>query len=76
MIFDSERNLFNPVNTYLLTYSNSQEGDGGTSNMIDFCSNGFKQRGTHADMNQHGIDYVYMAFADIPLKYANAVGVF
>ena len=44
--------------------------------MIDFCSNGFKQRGTHADMNQHGIDYVYIAFADIPLKYANAVGVF
>ena len=76
MMFDSERNLFNPVNTYLLTYTNSAEGDGGTSNMIDFCSNGFKQRGTHADMNQHGIDYVYMAFADIPLKYANAVAVF
>ena len=76
MIFDSERDLFNPVNNYLLSYTNSAEADGGTSNLIDFCSNGFKQRGTHADMNQHGIDYVYIAFADIPLKYANAVGVF
>ena len=76
MIFDSERDSFNPVSTYLLTYNNAAEGSAPSSNAIDFCSNGFKQRGSHADMNSNGQDYVYMAFADIPLKYANAVGVF
>ena len=76
MVFDSERDSFNPVSTYLLTYNNAAEGSAPSSNAIDFCSNGFKQRGSHADMNSNGQDYVYMAFADIPLKYANAVGVF
>ena len=76
MVFDSERDSFNPVSTYLLTYNNAAEASAPSSNAIDFCSNGFKQRQTHADMNSNGQDYVYMAFADIPFKYANAVGVF
>ena len=72
MMFDNKRDTDNPVTTYLLTYSNAQEGSAPSSNAVDFTSSGFKQRQTHADMNSNNVEYVYLAFAETPLKYANA----
>ena len=39
---------------------------------IDFVANGFKIRTAAADMDGAGFDYIYMAFAEQPFKYANA----
>jgi len=39
---------------------------------LDFLSNGFKARGTNADLNTNSATYIYMAFAEAPFKYANA----
>ena len=43
----------------------------GNANAIDFLSNGFKCRDNANEINQ-GDTYVYMAFAEVPFKYANA----
>jgi len=39
---------------------------------IDFLSNGFKIRATGSDMNNSSYFYLYWAFAETPLKFANA----
>ena len=43
----------------------------GAYTTIDFLSNGFKMRSTSAYYNANEI-YIYMAFAEMPFKYANA----
>ena len=42
-----------------------------TSN-LDILSNGFKWRGSSNDTNGSGNEYIYLAFAERPYKYANA----
>ena len=55
--------------TLLATVNNAEE----TNREMDFTSNGFKQRdATSGDLNDDGVTYIYMAFAEIPFKYANA----
>ena len=39
---------------------------------IDFVSNGFKLRTTDIYANANGFNFIYMAFAENPFKYANA----
>jgi len=39
---------------------------------IDFLSNGFKQRNTNGTNNGNGYNYIYIAFAEVPFKFANA----
>ncbi len=39
---------------------------------FDFVSNGIKIRNTTSDLNSSIYDYVFMAFAEHPFKYANA----
>jgi len=39
---------------------------------IDFLSNGFKIRGQNAGSNASGETHIYMAWAESPIKYANA----
>ena len=39
---------------------------------IDFLSNGFKLRGTDSSQNTDGSTYIYMAWAEMPFKYATA----
>ena len=39
---------------------------------IDFLSNGFKLRGTDSSQNTDSSTYIYVAFAEMPFKYANA----
>ena len=47
------------------------EADAGNRN-IDFLSNGFKIRDTDPDTNASGGDYMFLAWAHTPFKYANA----
>jgi hypothetical protein len=50
--------------------SNAEYSSGGGG--IDILSNGFKVRGTSANYNGSGNTIFYMAFAEMPFKYANA----
>ena len=47
-------------------------GEAHASYAWDILSNGFKIRATNASGNTSGGYYMYMAFAESPLKYANA----
>jgi hypothetical protein len=37
---------------------------------IDFVSNGVKLRSNASMSNQSGINFIYMAFAEMPFKYS------
>ena len=39
---------------------------------LDLTSTGFKLRATTNHTNESGVEIVYIAFAEIPAKYANA----
>ena len=70
-IFDSTRNTHNVVNTYLRWGRTSVEADG-TTQHLDFLSNGFKISGTFGgDINGDGENCLYMAWGDVPFKYNN-----
>ena len=70
-MYDNTRNPFNVVSQYLYAnLSNTEPSDG----KVDFVSNGFKQRSpsSYTDDNASGSNYIYMAFAEAPFKFANA----
>ena len=76
-IVDKARNPFNVVDKKLNANSEQEENDSSTigvsgANDFDFLSNGFKTRSTNAGTNTSGDTYIYMAFAEMPFKYANA----
>jgi len=62
---------YNPANNGLLANSNLTESTLGTSHPTDLLSNGFKFRNTEGGFNGSAT-YLYMAFAEMPFKYANA----
>ena len=65
-LYDNSRNTFNPVTRSFRANSTNAEATG-SSIIVDFLSNGFKQRsGNFTDSNQSGHSYVYMAFAEHP----------
>jgi len=68
-IFDTSRDPYNVVGQYLQTNTAGAEG---TATACDFLSNGFKVRVTSNFINTSGDTYMYAAFAENPLKYANA----
>jgi hypothetical protein len=71
-IIDNHRpNEFNPANNGLLANSALTESTLGTSHPTDLLSNGFKFRNTEGGFNASAT-YIYMAFAEMPTKYANA----
>ena len=55
----------------LILAPNDTLSDQGSWNM-DFLSDGFKIRDTSATVNGDGAEYIYLAFAEWPFKYANA----
>jgi len=83
VIYDNKRTPFNDNtgDTSNPLYANNaapegERGNGttdisGNANAIDFLSNGFKLR-DNADEINSAETYIYMAFADQPIKYANA----
>ena len=71
-VFDNVLNPFNAVNTMLLADTSGDTSAGGTSDNLDFLSNGFKIRDNSSGRNTNGGTYIYMAFAEQPLKFSNA----
>jgi len=75
-IWDNTRELVNPVGIYLLANGSNADGSSEASSYFDFLSNGFKLRANNSDFgegNTSGNSYIYMAFAEAPFKFANAV---
>ena len=73
LIKDSERSPYNPAESYVYADKTSAAEDGGNSiRHIDFLSNGFKFKGHSSELNEITKEYIYMAFAETPFKYANA----
>lgn len=73
VLFDSARSPTNPVEEgqELNPDDSTAEGSSGTD-CFDFLSNGFKLRRTGDVFNTSGYNYIYLAFAEQPFKYANA----
>ena len=69
-LLDSTRDVDNPAAARILPNLNFAEG---SSNTIDFYSNGFKLLRTDAGENGSGVNYVYMAFAEQPLVGTNNI---
>lgn len=70
-VLDAARSPNNVAAAELAVNTTTAEGSG-TELSADLLSNGFKLRGTAADSNASGVSYVYAAFAEIPINYANA----
>ena len=70
-IVDSARDTYNVVDSALFPALSNIEGT--NANIYrDFLSNGFKVRTSDTSQNASGRTYIYMAFAEMPFKYANA----
>ena len=69
-IFDTARNIDNPVDTYLL-WDSAAADDTASSNSVEFLSNGFKLRNNASQLNNGGSTYVFGAWGDVPFKYNN-----
>jgi len=71
VMFDSERNTYNPIDKGLFPNDTAAESTGSGSGFdIDFLSNGFKLRASHDNMNGSST-YVYACWGDIPTRYGN-----
>ena len=70
VIYDNKRDPINIADTVLRMDSTNSEYSG-SGREIDILSNGFKIRTSNATINASNT-YAYLAFAEFPLKYANA----
>jgi len=70
MVFDDKRLGYNPDNNNL---NPNLSGAQGTTDYLDFISNGFKLRTSDALVNGSGDTYIYMAFAEFPIVSSNDV---
>ena len=68
-INDNKRNPYNVVDSQLFANSSDAEAD---SRGLDFLSNGFKILDSSTSHNGNGNTILYIAFAEMPFKYANA----
>jgi hypothetical protein len=66
---DSARDVYNSSDKYMVPNSAAAEQ---SAYHLDFTSNGFKIRGTQTDENGNAYTMLFMAFAEMPLKYSNA----
>ena len=73
-IYDTARNTFNVIPTYLFADAAGAESNSASTYFnADILSNGFKIRGANTyGINQNGATYIYIAFAENPFKYSNA----
>jgi len=69
LLVDSVRQTYNVLGPYLLPDSNGAEG---TTNILDFTSNGFKIRGNGGSYNTSSATHIFAAFAENPFKNALA----
>jgi hypothetical protein len=71
-IEDAARSPFNVVNDQLFPNVSDAEQVNAVTRQTDFLSNGFKLRETNAGVNGSGTTYIYMAFAENPVKFSLA----
>ena len=74
ILWDNKRNLFNPVNNYLIPNSTNAEASD-DSQKVDFLSNGFKVKNTasSSSINASSSVYIYMAFAEHPFAGTSSI---
>jgi hypothetical protein len=69
VMFDTSRSTYNQSFNYLLAENSQQDiTTSGSTDTLDFLSNGFKLRCTTLAENANGGTYIYMAFAENPFK--------
>jgi hypothetical protein len=71
-MYDNKRDPYNVMQRQLFPASTGADAPSSARN-IDFLSNGFKIRASHAGINQDGITNVYMAFAEAPFVTSGGV---
>lgn len=69
IIKDTARTTYNPMGANLFPNDSINEN---SDSDIDFLSNGFKCVTSNAAFNGSGREFIYLAFAEQPFKYANA----
>jgi hypothetical protein len=69
-IEDTSRQTSNPAGITLQTNTSTVEAN--NTPTLDILSNGFKLRSTYTSYNTSGSSYIFMAFAEVPSKYALA----
>ena len=69
IIFDVTRHPTNVNDARIYANVNNAED---SSYSLDLLSNGFTPRHTGSDFNSSGVNYLYLAFAETPFKFANA----
>jgi len=69
-LFDTSRDTYNVMTQNL--YADTSAAEANNDATIDYLSNGFKLRIATYQPNTSGATFVYAAFAENPLKYANA----
>ena len=70
---DNKRSDYNPSDKLLGANDSAAESAFGYNYDHDFLSNGIKTRYGSFDMNQSGVTYIYMAFAEHPLVSSNDI---
>lgn len=70
VVYDAARETYNVVDSALIPNTNSAELQ--PEQAFDFTSNGFKIRSNGVVTNASGETHIYIAFAEMPFKYANA----
>mgnify|MGYP006078430303 CR=1 FL=1 len=70
-IVDNKRNTYNLVTQRLKAEASDAES---ALDLIDFTSNGFKNRNNYVSWNASGGTYIYMAFAEQPFVTSTANG--
>jgi hypothetical protein len=70
VLIDTAVNTYNVSNKWL--FPNASTAESNYVNVADILSNGFKIRATWDTINTSGATFIYMAFAENPLKYALA----
>ena len=71
VIFDTARSTYNETGEWLRANDNADEYVG-TQDQIDILSNGFKLRQGNTQTNHQSNEYIWIAFAEDPFKYARA----
>ena len=72
IILDNKRDPHNVAFTRLVPNGTNADTTSLTS-LMDFTSNGFKLRTSHASINSNNTDYIYMAFAENPFVTSTGI---
>ena len=70
LLLDNKRDVDNVAQARL--FPNLSDAESTTQSPMDILSNGFKLRVSDTNYNENTGTYIYLAFAEMPFKYANA----